>query len=152
MEHSDCIFCKIAAGKVPAYRIYEDKDYLAFLDIFPNIEGQSLVITKRHVESLFSKLEDKELSEFIITTKKVANLIRKRLGVARVHLVLEGTGVNHFHAKLYPSSGMTDSEFKEVIAAERVFFKEYPGYVTTLMGPQADAAALEKVQKKITGE
>ena len=47
------------------------------------------------------------------------------------------------------SSGLTDSKFKEVIAAERVYFRRYPGYVTTMMGPQASKATLERVQKKM---
>jgi diadenosine tetraphosphate (Ap4A) HIT family hydrolase len=149
MRDKNCVFCKIASGEAKAYKIYEDGKYFAFLDIFPNIEGQALIIPKNHMCSLFSEIEDKELSSFIIATKKVANIIRKKLKVARVHVVLEGTGVCHLHAKLYPSSGLTNSKFKEVIASERVFFKKYPGYVTTLMGPRASDASLERIQKKM---
>ncbi len=149
MKEKNCIFCRIASGDAPSYKIYEDGKYLAFLDLFPNIEGQALLIPKDHKCSLFSEIEDRELSSFVLVAKKVANLMRKKLKVARVHLVFEGTGVCHLHAKLYPSSGLTDSKFKEVIAAESVYFKKYPGYVTTMMGPKASDAALERVQKKI---
>ena len=103
------------------------------------------------MDSLFSKVDDAELASFILAAKKVANLMRRKLKVARVHLVLEGTGINHLHAKLYPSSGITNtSKFKEIISAERMYFKEYPGYVSTIMGPRASAAVLERIQKKLT--
>lgn len=151
MKNQNCIFCRIVSGEVFAYKIYEDKKYLAFLDIFPNIEGQALVIPKKHMTSLFSMAEDKELASFMLAVKKVSNLIRRKLKVARVHMVLEGTGVNHLHAKLYPSSGLTDSRFKEIIGGERIYFKRYPGYVTTLLGPQAMPSTLRRIQKKITG-
>ncbi len=148
MAKTTCLFCNIADGKIPAYKIYEDKKHVAFLDIFPNVEGQALLIPKRHTVSLFSDVNDKNIAEFIVTSKKVANLIRNRLKVGRVHLVLEGTGVNHLHAKLYPTSGLNSKAFKEIIASERVYFKKYPGYVTTILGPRASASALERVQKK----
>ncbi len=148
---NDCIFCKIVAGKMPAYKVYEDKNYIAVLDLFPNITGQTLVIPKKHLESYAFGLKDSDLREFIIAIKKVANLLEKRLKVGRIHMVLEGTGVNHLHAKLYPALG-TNKAFKQAVAAERLFFESYPGYVTTLMGPQADDDKLRKLQKRITGK
>ena len=51
MANKECIFCKVVKGSIPAYTIYKDKNYIAFLDIFPNIEGHSLVIAKKHVGS-----------------------------------------------------------------------------------------------------
>ena len=90
MKEKNCIFCRIASGDAPSYKIYEDGKYLAFLDLFPNIEGQALLIPKDHKCSLFSEIEDRELSSFVLVAKKVANLMRKKLKVARVHLVFEG--------------------------------------------------------------
>ena len=147
----DCVFCKIVAGKLPSYRVYEDKNYIAMLDIFPNIQGQTLVIPKKHLDSYAFKLKDAELANFIAAIKKVANLLEKRLRVGRVHMVLEGTGVNHLHAKLYPALG-TNKAFEQAIAEERIFFESYPGYVTTMMGPQADKKGLTELQKRITGK
>jgi diadenosine tetraphosphate (Ap4A) HIT family hydrolase len=151
MKKTKCIFCRIASGEIPSYKIYEDSKYVAFLDLFPNIEGQTLVMPKKHIVSLFSMVNDRELTSFIIVTKKVANLIRRKLGVARVHVVLEGTGVNHLHAKLYPTSGLTSKIFEEIIAGEKIYFNKYPGYVTTLMGPKASDSKLRKLQKRIAG-
>ncbi|MGA3021053.1 MAG: HIT domain-containing protein [Candidatus Micrarchaeales archaeon] len=149
MKKTKCIFCRIASGEIPAYKIYEDSRYVAFLDMFPNIEGQTLVVPKKHMVSLFSMVDDRNLADFMIVTKKVANLIRRKLGVARVHAVLEGTGINHLHAKLYPTSGLTNTVFEEIIAGETIYFNKYPGYVTTLMGPKASDFKLRKLQKRI---
>ncbi|MCL5680379.1 MAG: HIT domain-containing protein [Candidatus Marsarchaeota archaeon] len=150
MANKECIFCKVVKGSIPAYTIYKDKNYIAFLDIFPNIEGQSLVITRKHVGSYAFDLGDRELADLIKTSKKVAKILEAKLGVARVHLVLEGTGINHIHAKLYPAIGLKSRRFKEFIVKDNVYFDSYPGYVTTLMGPRADDSQLKKVQRKIT--
>lgn len=147
----ECIFCRIANGSAPSYKIYEDGGCIAVLDIFPNIKGQTVVITKKHRNSYAFRLRDDELSDFIIAVKRVARLLEKKLKVGRVHMVLEGTGVNHLHAKLYPAVG-TNRSFEQAMAEERVFFESYPGYVTTLMGPQADEKELKALQKWITGK
>lgn len=144
-----CLFCGIVKGDIPSYRIYEDKRHIAFLDIFPNIRGQTLVIPKEHRDSYAFDISDDELKEFMISVKRVSKLLEERLKVGRVHMVLEGTGVNHLHAKLYPAIG-TQKGFKEHIAHENVQFDSYPGYVTTLMGPRADDDALRELQKLLT--
>jgi diadenosine tetraphosphate (Ap4A) HIT family hydrolase len=146
-----CIFCSIANGSAPAYKVYEDSVCVAVLDIFPNIQGQTVVITKRHRNSYAFKMDDDELSKFIVSVKKVAKLLEKRLEVGRVHMALEGTGINHLHAKLYPAVGF-DRKFEQAVAKERVFFKCYPGYMTTLMGPRAEDAKLGELQRQIAGK
>jgi diadenosine tetraphosphate (Ap4A) HIT family hydrolase len=146
----DCIFCRIADGTMKSYRFYEDKDYIAVLDIFPNIKGQAVVISRRHRDSYAFKLNDEELSGLVIATKRVARILERKLRVGRVHMVLEGTGVNHLHAKLYPAVG-AGKAFEQAEAVKRVHFESYPGYVTTLMGPKADEKELEELQRIITG-
>ncbi len=150
MQRKGCIFCGIARGEIQAYKIYEGRDYLAFLDIFPNTRGQAVLIPKRHAGSIFSELGDKELMNFIVAAKKVSNIIRRRLDVQRVNLVFEGTGVAHLHAKLYPTAGVSG---KETITYEheRVYMSRYKGYITTLLGPRASDASLRRVQKEILG-
>jgi histidine triad (HIT) family protein len=149
MGKADCIFCSIVSGRLKAYKIYENKDYIAFLDRFPNIEGQALVIPKKHRSGYLFSLSDSELPEFVKATKRVAKILEKGLGVGRVHVVFEGTGVDHLHAKLYPAIGLKSKKFKEIVAKEKVYFKHYEGYVTTLMGPEASDYALERVYKKL---
>jgi histidine triad (HIT) family protein len=127
MKDSKCIFCKIVAGEAPAYKIYEDKDHLAFLDLFPTAEGQTLVIPKKHLDSFFAKAEDEELASLMLAAKKVANIIVEKLPARRVILVFEGLDVNHLHAKLFPNREIS------------------PG-----LGPKASDSELESIQKRLT--
>jgi len=146
MKDANCIFCKIAKGEMPAYKVYEDKDYVAFLDIFPNTEGQTLVMPKAHTNSKFSDVDDKELAAFMIVVKKVANLLVKKLGVERANLVFEGTEVKHLHAKLYPMKSASETHYDN----KQVYFKCFPGYTTSLTGPRASDSDLRELQEKIT--
>jgi diadenosine tetraphosphate (Ap4A) HIT family hydrolase len=75
----DCIFCKIVKGKAPCHKIWEDEKHLAFLSIFPNTEGFSVVITKQHYSSYTFDLPEDVLKELVIASKKVAKLIDKNL-------------------------------------------------------------------------
>ena len=143
----ECIFCDIAYGGAKHYKIYEDRNYLGILDVFPNIKGQSLVIPKRHIPSYAFDLDDTTLSEFMSSTKRVAKILEKGLGVKRVHMVLEGTEVDHLHAKLYPAIGFKDEG--SVIADEEASFESYPGFITTLHGPRADDSHLAEIAAEI---
>ena len=149
MPDNKCLFCSIANGDVPSYKIFEDNKYVAFLDIFPNIRGQTLVVPKEHYDSYIFDLNDLQISDFFIAVKRVAVLLETGLGVGRVNMVLEGTGVNHLHAKLYPAIGMKEKGFREVIAKDTIYFEKYSGYVTTLMGPKASEAELLALQREI---
>ena len=148
MYVENCIFCKIVEGKEKSFKIYEDKKYIAILDLFPNIMGQTLVITKEHINSYMFDLSEKELCELMKVTKKVAKMLEKGLKVKRVHTVIEGTAINHLHVKLYPAIGMK-SKNEKLIADDRIYFDEYKGYITTLLGPKADEKDLKEVQNKI---
>ncbi len=145
----DCIFCKIVKGEIPSVKIWEDSRYIAILDIHPNIAGQTLVISKRHLSSYAFALTDIQLGKFMKVTKKVVLLLEQKLGVKRVNLVLEGTFNDHLHAKLYPAIGYPEGKNAET--ENLVKFDQYPGYVTTLLGPQADTEELKSLQQKITG-
>jgi diadenosine tetraphosphate (Ap4A) HIT family hydrolase len=144
----DCIFCKIVKGEAPAYKVWEDEKYVAILDIYPNIRGQTLVIQKRHDESYVFALPDATIVKFIKATKTVANMLEKKLKVKRVHMIFEGTGVNHFHAKLYPAIGYAESS--EPLGVKPVRFDRYPGYVTSAGGLEASEEELKAIQKEIT--
>ena len=98
----DCTFCKVANGKLPSFKIYDDGRYVAVMDLFPSRRGQTLVIPKRHVDSYIFKMSDKEIADFMVAVKRVARLLERGLGVERVSMIFEGAEVNHLHAKLYP--------------------------------------------------
>ncbi|HVA82823.1 MAG TPA: HIT domain-containing protein [Candidatus Aquilonibacter sp.] len=151
-EQESCIFCRIVRNEIPSYKVWEDADFLAFLDIYPNIRGQTLVIPKRHIKSNPYSIEEEELVSLIRATRKVAKILQKRLKVKRVHLVIEGMGVNHLHAKLYPAVGADENKMGEAYQPEPQFFERYPGHTTTLLGPKATQAYLEDLQNEITKE
>lgn len=143
-----CIFCDIVKGKIKSYKVYEDKKHLALLDINPNTEGMTLVITKKHYPSYIFSMPPDEYKEFFISTKNVSKKLEKGLKVKRVALVVEGLAINHAHIKLYPLHELK-KKFVPVIAKKRVFFKKYEGYLTTQLGPKASEKQLERVSKKI---
>ncbi len=144
----DCIFCKIIKGEIPAVKIWEDEFFVAVLDAFPNTKGMTLIIPKKHYDSDAVEMEEKIYKDFFLAAKKVAKLLKKGLKVNRVAMVMEGMGVNHAHIKLYPLHGV-GPKFKPVLAGEKIFLKKYQGYLTTQMGPQADAKKLQKIAKQI---
>ena len=98
----DCIFCKIVKGEIPSVKVWEDKNYLAILDMYPNTKGMTLVLTKKHHDSYVFDLSKKVYSELLIASRKVTKVLEKGLKVKRIAMVFEGQGVNHIHTKLYP--------------------------------------------------
>ncbi len=103
---SDCIFCKIVSGGIPAEKIYENEKVLAFMDILPANFGHTLVIPKAHHENLIDT-EDSLLCEIILTVKKLAPVIMKALGAEGYNLAVNsgrvaGQIVFHTHFHIIP--------------------------------------------------
>lgn len=143
-----CIFCKIAGGEIPGARFWEDEDHVALLDINPNTKGMALVVPKKHFPSYAFDMADPEYSKLMLAAKKVALLLDKKLGVHRTALVMEGMGIDHAHVKLYPLHGL-EGKFKETWADEKVFFEKYEGYISTQLGPKAEAGELAALAEKL---
>ena len=102
----DCVFCDIVKGRVPCHKIWENDEHLAFLSIFPNTEGFSVVITKEHFSSYAFGQEDQILTKLILATKSVALLLDESLeSVGRTGMFFEGYGIDHLHSKLFPMHG-----------------------------------------------
>jgi histidine triad (HIT) family protein len=102
----DCIFCKIIAGEIPCFKLYEDDDTLAFMDINPAAEGHALVIPKEHAENVYS-VSDDAISATIKTQKKIAGAVDKTLNPDGINLLqANGPGaaqsVLHFHMHVVP--------------------------------------------------
>jgi len=144
----NCIFCKIVSGEFDSAKIWEDDEFLAVLDLNPNTKGMSLVLTKNHFDSHAFSMPDDVFGKFMLASKKVAGILEKALGVKRVAMVMEGMGVNHAHIKLYPMHGL-EKEFQEMWSKDKVFFENYPGHITTQLGPQADIKELKKLAEEI---
>lgn len=145
---TECVFCKIVSGEIQAAKIWEDSEFLAILDANPNTLGMTLVLTKKHFDSYTFEMPDDVFERFCLTAKKIGKLLDEKLGVQRTALVMEGMGINHAHVKLYPLHGLS-KEFKSIWAAERKYYENYVGFLTTKMGPPADANELNELAKKI---
>jgi histidine triad (HIT) family protein len=132
----DCLFCRIAQGTIPSYRIWENEHCLAILDIFPNSEGQVLVLSKEHHSSDPAEVPAKVLFKAFEASQEVMRKMKSVLGVYRVACVAEGMGINHLHIKLYPLHGV-DATWRPHLSKTRVIVESYPGYITTELGPAA---------------
>ena len=94
-----CIFCKIVTGEIPATKVYEDKNFLAFLDVYPLNPGHTLLIPKKHLDWV----NDYEpFSEYWETARKLSRAIQKALDPIVVSYVVYGLGVIHAHIHLIP--------------------------------------------------
>lgn len=103
----DCVFCKIIAGDIPSYRIWEDDSYLLFLDIHPIRAGHSLLIPKQHIDD-YLDLDDTQISQTFTLALNLARKIRNAIGCKRVGLAIEGLSVPHFHIHLVPVNKVND--------------------------------------------
>src|SRR3989338_6548736 len=146
----DCIFCKIVRGEVDSAKLWEDKEFLAFLDVNPNTKGMALVIPKTHYESYVFDIQEDVYKKLMVTSRIVGKILEKGLRVKRVAMVMEGLGVIHAHIKLYPLHGLLD-RFKEMWAEDKVFFEKYKGYLSTQLGPKIDMADLKRPAKEMSG-
>ncbi len=146
-----CLFCKIVSGEIPSHKIWEDKNHIAILDIFPNTLGQTLVIPKKHYDSYIFDMTDKSFTDVMLAAKSVGKLLDSKLGVQRTAVIIEGVEVNHVHVKLYPLHGLGK---KDVLpwSVEEKFFEKYPGFTTSVLGPKADDKKLSLLAKKICGK
>lgn len=97
----NCIFCKIASGEIPCDKIYEDENFLAFLDIKPVSDGHTLIIPKKHVVWM-QEAEDEIISEIFKLAKKFMLALKKGLPCDYVQVSVVGNEVPHFHVHLIP--------------------------------------------------
>lgn len=100
----DCIFCKIIKGDVPAFKLYEDENYLAFLNIAPVAEGHTLVIPKKHHRFVWDVTDP---AGYFTVATKVANHLKKVSGAEAIYSYIYGQTVPHAHIHLFPAAGGT---------------------------------------------
>jgi diadenosine tetraphosphate (Ap4A) HIT family hydrolase len=147
----DCIFCQIVKGEAPCHKIWEDEKHLAFLSIFPNTEGFSVVITKEHYSSYVFDLPEKVMTDLVVAAKEVAKRLDSAFSdVARTGMVFEGFGVDHIHAKLFPMHGTKDEQWKQRKSNVDIYFNTYQGYISSHDYKRADDMHLAEVAKKIS--
>jgi histidine triad (HIT) family protein len=105
------IFTKIINGEIPCYKIAEDENYFAFLDINPLREGHTLVVPKNETDYIFD-LEDGQLEGIIIFSKRVSEAIKSVIPCNRIAVAILGLEVPHAHIHLVPMDTMEDINFK----------------------------------------
>ncbi len=105
------IFTKIIKGEIPCYKIAEDDNYFAFLDINPLRAGHTLIVPKQETDYIFD-LDDKYLSGMIIFSKKIAAAIKDVFPCNRIGVAILGLEVPHAHIHLVPMDNMEDINFK----------------------------------------
>ena len=152
MNNKSCIFCQIVAKEIPAHVIWESQTHLAFLSIFPNTEGFSVVISKEHHGSYAFDQNDQVLSDLILATKKVATILDNYYpDVGRTGMFFEGFGVDHLHSKLFPMHGTGDMEKWSNIESKKMdeYFKYYPGYLCSNDSTRANDDDLAKLAMEI---
>lgn len=106
------IFTKIILGEIPSYKVAEDKNFLAFLDINPNTKGHTLVIPKKEVNKLFD-LDKEAYLELMDFSYRVAKAIEKTVPCKRVGMSVIGLEVPHVHVHLIPINSMNNMRFLE---------------------------------------
>ena len=126
------IFTKIIKGEIPCYKVAENDDYFAFLDISPNSKGHTLVVPKKEDNRLFHLSEDEYL-KLMRFSYKVAKAIERAVPCERVGMTVIGLEVPHVHVHLIPLHTMADANFskKEEVSAE--MFKEIASEISRKM-------------------
>jgi len=142
------IFDQIVSGEMKSWTVWQDDNYIAFLTPFPNTPGFTVVIPKVNQGDYVFGLAADHYTGLMEATKTVAKLLETALGVSRVALVFEGTGVAHVHAKLIPLHGELADQ-TDVWSKHKEFNPEYVGHVTTAEGPKMDDAELDAIQAQI---
>lgn len=104
------IFSKIIAGEIPSYKIAENDNFFAFLDIFPLVEGHVLVIPKKEVDKIFD-VDDELLSEWLVFAKPIAKAIEAAFDCNRCGISVIGLEVPHAHMHLMPINSVDDMNF-----------------------------------------
>ena len=119
----DTIFTKIIQGKIPSYKVAENEDYFAFLDISPNAKGHTLVVPKKEENKLFD-LDENSYLKLMQFSYRVAKAIEKAVPCERVGLTVIGLEVPHVHVHLIPLSSMADATFGKKQKLSETEFKE----------------------------
>ncbi len=134
----NCEFCDLANRRIKfPGTFWKDKKHIGFLSGRPNTEGFTVVVPKKHFASDVLAMPNKELQQLVLAAKKVSRILTKYFkDVGRVGLIMEGTGINHAHIKLFPMHGTSDlkSGWKEYRSRTKKFFKKYEGYIASNTG------------------
>jgi histidine triad (HIT) family protein len=117
------IFTKIVNGEIPCYKIAEDENYLAFLDVNPNAKGHTLCVPKQEINKIFDMDEDLYLG-LMKFSRKVAKAVEKTVVCKRIGVAVVGLEVPHTHVHLIPLQDMDDMRFQRKVSLTKEEFLE----------------------------
>lgn len=117
------IFTKVINGEIPAYKVAEDDNYLAFLDVNPNAKGHTLCIPKQEINKLFD-MEEEHYLGLMKFSRKVAKAIEKTVPCKRVGVAVIGLEVPHVHVHLIPLNEMDEMRFQSEVKLEKEEFEQ----------------------------
>ena len=116
------IFTKIIKGEIPAYKVAEDDNYLAFLDVNPNAKGHTLCIPKQEINKIFD-MEEEHYLGLMKFSRKVAKALEKTVPCKRVGVAVVGLEVPHVHVHLIPLNEMDEMRFVNKVKLEKEEFE-----------------------------
>jgi len=113
----DCLFCKIIAGEIPSFKVYEDENFLAIMDRFPGTAGIVLILTKRHAENIF-ELNEEESCGLMPLAQKIAKKIKTALNPVGLNILQNngsdaGQEIFHYHMHVIPRYKNDDIRFRK---------------------------------------
>jgi len=152
--HGRCIFCGIADGSIHTPGVFwEDEAFMAFLSLWPNTEGFSVVIPKAHYPSDVLAMPDDVLGRFVVAAKEVSGILMRHFeDVGRVGMITEGTGVDHAHIKLVPMHGtgyMKQGLWRQHPSTIETVYDTYPGYIASNEGKRVEDAAIARLANRL---
>jgi histidine triad (HIT) family protein len=124
------IFTKIVNGEIPCYKIAEDENYLAFLDVNPNAKGHTLCIPKQEINKIFD-MEEAHYLGLMKFSRKVAKAIEKSIDCKRIGMAVVGLEVPHVHVHLIPLNDMDDMRFQRKTSLSSEEFQKLAQQITT---------------------
>jgi histidine triad (HIT) family protein len=116
------IFTKIVNGEIPCYKIAEDENFLAFLDVNPNAKGHTLCIPKKEIDKFF-EIDDDLYVGLMLFSKKVAIALQKTIPCKRIGMAVIGLEVPHAHVHLIPINDMDEMRFQNKVSLSKEEFE-----------------------------
>jgi histidine triad (HIT) family protein len=117
------LFTKIVNGEIPCYKIAEDENFLAFLDVNPNAKGHTLCIPKQEINKIFD-IEDELYLGLMLFSKKIAIALQKTVPCKRIGMAVIGLEVPHAHVHLIPLNEMDEMRFQNKVSLSKEAFEE----------------------------